>query len=179
MSMDRFHIIVQAIQNLVPDAEYTMTGGISGIVWSDSRAQPTTQQIQTEYDAIIAAERRIYFQQQRQNLRQERNRRLAATDHFGLSDVTMSSTRSAEMTTYRQALRDITNSYTTLDTVVLADEAVAMSEEQKIAVDVVAGTGTAAAFMDMAPNAVAIVTGLWVLIRIWETETVKRLTGRD
>lgn len=54
-----------------------------------------------------------------------------------------------------------------------------MSEEQKIAVDVVAGTGTAAAFMDMAPNAVAIVTGIWVLIRIWETETVKRLTGRD
>ena len=57
--------------------------------------------------------------------------------------------------------------------------ALAMSEEQKIAIDVVAGTGTAAAFMDMAPNAVAIVTGLWVLIRIWETETVKRLTGRD
>ncbi len=107
MSMDRFHIIVQAIQNLVPDAEYTMTGGISGIVWSDSRAQPTTQQIQTEYDAIIAAE-------PLNALRQERNRRLAATDHYGLSDVTMSS----EMTTYRQALRDITNSYTTLDTVV-------------------------------------------------------------
>jgi hypothetical protein len=33
--------------------------------------------------------------------------------------------------------------------------------------------------MDMAPNAVAIITGIWVLIRIWETETVKRITGRD
>jgi adenine/guanine phosphoribosyltransferase-like PRPP-binding protein len=54
-----------------------------------------------------------------------------------------------------------------------------MPEEQKILVDVAAGTGTAAAFMDMAPNAVAIVTGVWVLIRIWETETVKKLTGRD
>ncbi len=54
-----------------------------------------------------------------------------------------------------------------------------MQEEQKILVDVAAGTGTAAAMMDMAPNAVALITGVWVLIRIWETETVKRLTGRD
>lgn len=36
--------------------------------------------------------------------RRERNRLLAETDHYGLSDVTMS----AAMTTYRQALRDIT-----------------------------------------------------------------------
>ena len=36
--------------------------------------------------------------------RTERNKRLAETDYFALSDVTMS----AEMTTYRQALRDIT-----------------------------------------------------------------------
>ena len=54
-----------------------------------------------------------------------------------------------------------------------------MQEEQKILVDVAAGTGTAAAMMDIAPNAVALITGVWVLIRIWETETVKRLTGRD
>lgn len=54
-----------------------------------------------------------------------------------------------------------------------------MPEEQKIFVDVAAGTGTAAAFMDMAPNVVALFTGIWVLIRIWETETVRKLTGRD
>jgi len=54
-----------------------------------------------------------------------------------------------------------------------------MPEEQKILVDVAAGTGTAAAFMDMAPNAVAIITGIWVIIRIWETETVRKLTRRD
>jgi len=35
--------------------------------------------------------------------RAKRNDLLKATDHFGLSDVTMS----AEMTTYRQALRDV------------------------------------------------------------------------
>lgn len=54
-----------------------------------------------------------------------------------------------------------------------------MTEEQKVLVDVAAGTGTAAALMDMAPNVVALFTGVWVLIRIWETETVKKLTGRD
>ena len=54
-----------------------------------------------------------------------------------------------------------------------------MTEEQKILVDVAAGTGTAAAFMDMAPNFVALLTGVWVIIRIIETETVKKLTGRD
>ena len=54
-----------------------------------------------------------------------------------------------------------------------------MPEEQKIIVDVAAGTGTAAAFMDMAPNAVAIITGIWVIIRIWETESVRKWTGRD
>jgi adenine/guanine phosphoribosyltransferase-like PRPP-binding protein len=54
-----------------------------------------------------------------------------------------------------------------------------MPEDQKIIVDVAAGTGTAAAFMDMAPDAVALVTGIWVIIRIWETDTVKKLTRRD
>lgn len=47
-------------------------------------------------------------------LREERNSRLAATDWWGLSDLTMNSDR----TTYRQALRDITGTYNSLDTVV-------------------------------------------------------------
>ena len=48
-----------------------------------------------------------------EELRTERNKRLAETDHYGLSDQTMSS----DMTTYRQALRDITDSATSLDDV--------------------------------------------------------------
>jgi len=47
-------------------------------------------------------------------LRVERNNRLSETDHYGLSDQTMSS----DMTTYRQALRDITDTYSNLDDVV-------------------------------------------------------------
>ena len=44
-------------------------------------------------------------------VREERNKRLAETDFYALSDVTMS----AEMETYRQALRDITAGAKTYD----------------------------------------------------------------
>ena len=46
-------------------------------------------------------------------LREERNRRLAETDWWASSDLTMTSAQ----TTYRQALRDITDSATSLDDV--------------------------------------------------------------
>jgi adenine/guanine phosphoribosyltransferase-like PRPP-binding protein len=52
-------------------------------------------------------------------------------------------------------------------------------EENKVIVDVAAGTGTVAAWLEMAPDAVALVTGVWVLIRIWETKTVQKLLGKD
>jgi len=54
-----------------------------------------------------------------------------------------------------------------------------MNEENKVIIDVAAGTGTFAAWIGMAPDIVAIATGVWVLIRIWETDTVKFLTGRQ
>ena len=46
-------------------------------------------------------------------LRTERNRRLAETDFYCSSDVTMS----ADMTTYRQNLRDLTNGLDTVEKV--------------------------------------------------------------
>lgn len=54
-----------------------------------------------------------------------------------------------------------------------------MNEEQKVIVDVAAGTGTVAAWLEMAPDVVAVFTGLWVLIRIWETDTVQKLFKKD
>jgi len=58
-----------------------------------------------------------------------------------------------------------------------------MNEENKVIIDVVAGTGTAAAYMAMVPDVVALFTGVWILIRIYETKTVqsviKRFTGRE
>ena len=53
------------------------------------------------------------FDRAMENLRDERNSRLAATDFYALSDVTMS----PEMETYRQELRDITNGLTTVEEV--------------------------------------------------------------
>ena len=47
------------------------------------------------------------------SLRQDRNNKLAETDFYALSDVTMSE----EMTTYRQNLRDITEGLTTVEEV--------------------------------------------------------------
>ena len=47
-------------------------------------------------------------------LREERNRRLAETDWWASSDLTMSQAQRD----YRQALRDITDTYQSLDTVV-------------------------------------------------------------
>ena len=51
-------------------------------------------------------------------LREERNQRLANTDWWASSDLTMT----AEQTAYRQALRDITETYTSLDDVVWPEE---------------------------------------------------------
>jgi len=53
-----------------------------------------------------------------------------------------------------------------------------MNEENKVIIDVVAGTGTFAAWMSMVPDVVALFTGIWILIRIWETDTVKRIVKR-
>lgn len=47
-------------------------------------------------------------------LREERDRRLAATDWWAVADRTMT----AEQTAYRQALRDVPANYTSLDDVV-------------------------------------------------------------
>ena len=64
--------------------------------------KPTQEEIDTKIAEIKLDE-----------VRAERNRKLAETDFYALSDVTMSS----EMSTYRQALRDITDSATSLDDV--------------------------------------------------------------
>jgi hypothetical protein len=53
------------------------------------------------------------FDRAMSELRQKRDRLLAATDYLALSDNILS----AEMTTYRQALRDITNGLTTVEDV--------------------------------------------------------------
>jgi hypothetical protein len=68
-----------------------------GVTWS---------QVSTKKAELVAAE-------PMRLLREERNRRLAETDWWAMSDRTMTEAQ----TTYRQALRDITDSATSLDDV--------------------------------------------------------------
>lgn len=65
-------------------------------------------------DAVAIKQTELENAAKLDDLRTERNKRLAETDHYGLSDQTMSQ----EMSDYRQDLRDITDSYTSLDDVV-------------------------------------------------------------
>ena len=53
------------------------------------------------------------FDRAMENLRAERNSKLAETDYLALSDQTLS----ADMNTYRQQLRDITNGLNTVEDV--------------------------------------------------------------
>jgi hypothetical protein len=53
-----------------------------------------------------------------------------------------------------------------------------MNEENKVILDVAAGTGTVAAYMAMVPDFVALFTGAYVLIRIYETKTVQKIIKR-
>jgi len=53
-----------------------------------------------------------------------------------------------------------------------------MNEETKVVIDVAAGSVTVTAMMDLVPEATALFSLVWVLLRIWETDTVKRLTRR-
>jgi len=85
----------------------TRTKLINGI-----RYNLTTEE-EAQRDAEELAWSNGAFDRAMENLRDDRNSRLAATDFYALSDVTMS----PEMETYRQELRDITNGLTTLEDV--------------------------------------------------------------
>ncbi len=67
----------------------------------------TWDEVKAKYDELVAAE-------PMRLLRAERDQKLAETDWWASSDLTMT----AEQTAYRQALRDITDTYSSLDEVV-------------------------------------------------------------
>jgi|TARA_R100001530_G_scaffold628_3_gene1043 hypothetical protein len=76
------------------------------------RVQFTAEE-ETARDAEEAAWEAGAFDRAIAKLRQDRNRKLAETDFYALSDVTMSD----EMTTYRQELRDLPSGLTTVEEV--------------------------------------------------------------
>jgi len=94
-----------ALVALTPTAQWTLRG--TEIEWhSKDITQPSNDAINEKIDELKAAE-------PMQLLREERDRLIAATDWWASSDLTMSSAQ----TKYRQDLRDITKSATSLDDV--------------------------------------------------------------
>ena len=84
-----------ALLSLVPQAQWALSGDV--IEWhSPDITQPTKAEIQSEIT-------RLEDEQTWNELRQQRNRLIAETDYLALSDATLS----ADMQTYRQALRDL------------------------------------------------------------------------
>ena len=74
---------------------------------------PFTAEEEAARDAEEAAYANGAFDRAMADLRSRRNNKLAETDFYALSDVTMSE----EMTTYRQELRDLTNGLSTVEDV--------------------------------------------------------------
>ena len=102
-------MIIEAIRELAPDAEWVLNGDdLSGLEWlSTDIARPTDAEINAKIAELQAAE-------PLRLLREERNRLIAETDWWASSDLTMTQ----EQIDYRQALRDITNTYSSLDDVI-------------------------------------------------------------
>ena len=74
---------------------------------------PFTAEEEAQRDAEELAYANGAFDRAMADLRSKRDSLLTATDYLALSDNTLS----ADMTTYRQSLRDITNGLTTVEDV--------------------------------------------------------------
>ena len=107
--MDTRLLKLNAIMALRPNTEFHFHSDES-IEWITDGVEPlTSEEIQTKYDEMLAA---IPLNE----LRAVRNQKLAETDWTQNRDVTLAN--DADWQTYRQALRDITDTYTSLDDVV-------------------------------------------------------------
>jgi len=96
--------IIKAILKINANAEVTVNGeDLNSIQWHNG----TTPISKADIEAQLPI---VELDMAMEDLRAKRNKLLADTDYLALSDNTMS----AEMTTYRQSLRDITNGLTTV-----------------------------------------------------------------
>jgi hypothetical protein len=99
----------EALAKLRPNARWQMFG--DDITWTDvSQTQPTEEEIVAKATELENAE-------PLRLLRIERNAKLAETDWTQMADSSLTDSVKAEWVTYRTALRDITDSATSLDDV--------------------------------------------------------------
>ena len=100
-----------AILALRPNAQFRLQGDV--LTWTDPKlTEPTAEEIQKKYDELLAA-------QPLNEVRAVRNIKLAETDWVVIKEREEGGSVSnfADWKTYRQALRDVTKTYKTLDTV--------------------------------------------------------------
>ena len=98
-------MIIEAILKINPNAEVVVRGNdinTCEIEWHNG----TTPISKADIEAQLPI---VEFDMAMEDLRAKRNNLLKETDHYALSDQTLSD----DMRTYRQSLRDITNGLTT------------------------------------------------------------------
>jgi len=100
-------MLEKAILKLNSQAQFSINADdINQITWHNGTPPIPNEQ-------ILAILPQVKLDMALDNLRAKRNKLLAETDYLALSDNTLS----ANMSTYRQALRDITNGLTTIEQV--------------------------------------------------------------
>ena len=100
-------MIIEAILKINPNAKMSVSGSDINnceITWHNGTTPISKAEIEAQFPAVE-------LDNAMEDLRVKRNRLLQDTDFHALSDNTMS----AEMTTYRQELRDITDGITTVE----------------------------------------------------------------
>jgi len=101
------NIIIKAVKKINPNAQFSMSGNdINSIEWNEGTTPISVADIQAQFPAVE-------FDMAMEDLRAKRNKLLTDTDHYALSDQTLSD----DMRTYRQSLRDITNNLNTVEDV--------------------------------------------------------------
>ncbi len=99
----------EALLILAPGKEWSIQG--TTLVWHSEGPYPTDEEIQAKADELAAAVPLA-------ELRKERNIRLSESDWIVTKSLELGETIPNNWKTYRQALRDITLSYNSLDNVV-------------------------------------------------------------
>jgi len=98
-------MIIKAIKKINPNAIVTITGNdinTCEIEWHEGTTPISKADIEAQFTAVE-------FDTAMEDLRAKRNNLLKDTDHYALSDQTLSD----DMRTYRQSLRDLTDGLTT------------------------------------------------------------------
>jgi len=99
--------VIKAILKINPNAEVSVSGNdINTVQWHNGTTPIPVADIQAQFPIVE-------FDMAMEDLRAKRNKLLQDTDHYALSDQTLSD----DMRTYRQSLRDITNGLTTVEDV--------------------------------------------------------------